>query len=151
MKFSEVIGHLKKHLPEWAWDQTFVRPSDGKRLWESSQTNFETARELEEVGVEDAILMAAKTRDDEYLFTLDLDMEAVLLPSTQEGHYHLLVNKTLNKKDYDYVMRALAQVGIIQNGWANAAQNSSFGASLRLPWVKKGQDLPLSEEEKPAF
>lgn len=70
---------------------------------------------------------------------LDLDIDAVLLPSTHEGHHHLYIDKPMPWTDYIELLQVLAKVGIIEPGYASASLARGYTA-LRPPWVKKGPD-----------
>lgn len=67
---------------------------------------------------------------------LDIDFEAALIPSSTPGHYHLYLDKQLPKADYFNLLRALADTGIIQQGFKDAAIGRG-ATSARLPWIKK--------------
>ena len=67
---------------------------------------------------------------------LDLDIPAVLLPSSTEGHFHLYIDKEMSWKSYKKLLTVLAEVGIIEEGYLRASVARKYTA-VRLPWIKK--------------
>lgn len=70
---------------------------------------------------------------------VDIDLQAVLLGSTTAGHHHLYVNHTVYWKDYKALLKAMAQVGLIEQGYCNVSI-ARGGTSLRAPWIRKGKE-----------
>lgn len=67
---------------------------------------------------------------------LDLDLDAVLVPSSTPGHHHLYIDKPMRWEDYVRLLDVLASVGILEPGFVNVSKQR--GATMvRLPWVKK--------------
>lgn len=67
---------------------------------------------------------------------IDLDFMAHLIPSSTPGNYHLYLDKTMPWKDYRLLLKCLAKVGIIEDGYAKASIKKG-GSYVRLPGVKK--------------
>lgn len=67
---------------------------------------------------------------------LDLDVPAKLIPSTTEGHHHLLIDVPMSWEQYQKLMTVLAEVGIVEPGYTQASVARGYSA-VRLPWVKK--------------
>ena len=67
---------------------------------------------------------------------IDIDLPVQVTPSSTEGHFHLVIDKTMSWEDYKLLLYALARVGIIEKGYAEASIAKGFSA-IRLPWVKK--------------
>lgn len=67
---------------------------------------------------------------------LDLDVEHVYVPSSTEGHGHLYVNVKLTRREWEAVMQALDNAGVIGNGFRQHSLQRGY-ASLRTPWVRK--------------
>jgi hypothetical protein len=76
------------------------------------------------------------TSGDKHALTLDIDMEARLLPSSTPGHYHLFIDRVLSWEQYVVVLQALAFAGIIEDGYLRAAlrQKQTY---VRKPGVTK--------------
>lgn len=67
---------------------------------------------------------------------LDIDMPVTVIPSSTPGHGHLYIDKKLTWEDYSKLLNVLAEVGIIEEGYA-AASIARQHTAVRLPWVKK--------------
>lgn len=67
---------------------------------------------------------------------LDLDIPAKLIPSGTEGHSHLYIDKVMPWEHYKKLLKVLAEVGIIESGYAGSSISRGF-TTLRLPWHKK--------------
>jgi hypothetical protein len=80
--------------------------------------------------------------EDMHRVVLDLDMEALLVPSSTKGHYHLILDKVVPWEIYQELLMALARAGIISSGYAEASIIK--GATwIRTPWNKK-TDVPVT-------
>lgn len=67
---------------------------------------------------------------------LDLDFPAALIPSTTPGHFHLYLDKPMPWPKYKALIKALADAGIIERGYASASIARRY-TSVRLPWIRK--------------
>lgn len=67
---------------------------------------------------------------------LDIDFPAELIPSTTEGHFHLYLDKPMTWKQYRKLLGVLAEVGVVEPGYAQASIERGY-SSTRLPWIKK--------------
>ncbi len=67
---------------------------------------------------------------------IDLDVPAILVPSSTPGHSHLYIDHELSWKDYLRVLRVLTDVRIVELGILQAAERRGT-TLLRLPHVKK--------------
>ena len=74
--------------------------------------------------------------DAMHAITIDLDVPARLVPSSTEGHSHLYIDVPISWDEYDRILRALADAGIVEQGYAKAAITRKQ-TYLRPPWVKK--------------
>lgn len=79
---------------------------------------------------------------------LDLDVPAFLVPSSTPGHSHLYIDVTIGQEQYFSLLKALADAGVIEPGYAGASieKGATF---LRLPWVKKGQESGTAPSAEP--
>lgn len=67
---------------------------------------------------------------------LDIDFPVYVIPSSTEGHCHVILDKYFEHTEYMNLLEDLAEHGIIEQGFAKAS--SAQGASVvRLPWIKK--------------
>lgn len=67
---------------------------------------------------------------------LDIDLPCVLLDSSTPGHHHLIINKPMPWETYVKLLDALAEAGVVEKGYANAAKfrGATF---IRKPGVRK--------------
>ncbi|QSL99923.1 hypothetical protein SEA_AYOTOYA_60 [Gordonia phage Ayotoya] len=73
-----------------------------------------------------------------YKILLDLDVDAVLIPSSHDGHHHLLIDREVSKAQHDVILTVLGMVGVVQPGYVQASiERSTEGAALRTPWTVK--------------
>lgn len=71
-----------------------------------------------------------------HMLFLDLDIAHVYVPSTTEGHGHLIVQTMLSQEAMQECLDVLAKHGVVQEGFAKAAAHRK-SAWLRVPWFKK--------------
>lgn len=76
---------------------------------------------------------------------LDIDLPAQLIPSSTPGHFHLYIDKPMSWATYVCLLRALEEAGIIEPGYTRASERRGYSA-VRMPWVRKGDDVPLQPE-----
>lgn len=67
---------------------------------------------------------------------LDIDLGVKVVPSSTEGHFHLMIDKEMSWDDYQRLLWVLADVGIIEENYASASDERGYTA-VRLPWVQK--------------
>lgn len=75
---------------------------------------------------------------------LDIDMPVTVLPSSTEGHHHLYIDAELSWEDYQRLIWVLADLGIVEEGYASASHARGYTV-LRLPWVHKDDDREATE------
>ena len=71
-----------------------------------------------------------------HLPVLDLDVPAVLIPSSTDGHWHLYLDVQVPDAAYWPMLEALATAGVLEGGYVRASKARGY-TSVRLPWVKK--------------
>jgi hypothetical protein len=86
--------------------------------------------------IESAHIILSKNDDAFHRPVLDIDFPAALIPSSTPGHFHLYLDKTLTERAYMRLLDALAEAGIIEQGYASVSEARGY-TSARLPWVKK--------------
>lgn len=77
--------------------------------------------------------------DDLHVVMLDLDVPAMLVPSSQDGHHHLYINKILTWAECVKLLDVLVELRIVEEGYAKASKERK-ATFLRLPWIKKGSE-----------
>lgn len=75
---------------------------------------------------------------------IDIDHKATLIPSSTEGHFHLYIPLGCLWDDYLQFLKAAAVIGLVEEGYVSASE-SRGATSLRLPWIKKGQEREALE------
>lgn len=76
---------------------------------------------------------------------LDIDFPAKLVPSSTPGHFHLYLDTKVPWPKYEKLLWALAEAGIIEQGYAQASV--SYRATVvRKPGVKKAPTSPTAWE-----
>lgn len=112
-----------------------------------SREQREPASDISQANVATSIREDVGDPDNAPLHALliDLDLPAYLVPSSTKGHSHLYVDVAIPQQRYFRLLDALAECGVIQNGYA-ASSKGRGGTALRLPWIKKPdtQEVPPS-------
>lgn len=78
---------------------------------------------------------------------LDLDMPAILMPSSTVNHYHLIIQSTISWDEYKVLLETLASIGVIEQGYADASINRGYSA-IRRPGVTKAMTPSKKDLEK---
>lgn len=71
-----------------------------------------------------------------HVLAIDVDHDAVLIPTSTEGHHHLIINKKMTWAQYEKLLDALKDAGIIQDGYHRASVMRK-ATWLRTPWTRK--------------
>src|SRR6478735_2350381 len=64
---------------------------------------------------------------------LDIDMQAVLTPTSTPGHHHLFINKLLTDEQYGKLLNTLVEVGIVQQGILDLQWKQDGMTCARMP------------------
>ena len=67
---------------------------------------------------------------------IDLDVPVHLVPSSTPGHSHLYINVGMSFEDYTRILLALAQAGVVEEGYVEASIRRGR-SDVRLPWIQK--------------
>lgn len=92
---------------------------------------------------EEANLIGSLCRDGMHRPVLDLDIPALLVPSSTEGHSHLYIEAPMSFDTMIAVIDALASAGVVERSWARAVRSRGM-TLVRPPWRKK----PAEEQPK---
>lgn len=130
--FRPVVRHMV--LP-------FIRNTLAKvTKWRNDSDDATAAQEN---GVEltedlnEANVVTSMIRDSNlHTVVLDIDIPAALVPSTTPGKHHLYIDAPMPWSTYETLLKALADAGVIEEGYALASMSRGF-TSVRLPWVRK--------------
>ena len=134
----------KHNLPLWLWGNTPLKQIQTQTA--EDPYPLYTDDKYTEVGVEDAVFLSSNARGGKHLLLFDCDFP-VYTRETSPGKWHVAVNKEMSRSDLQGVLYALAQAGVVETGYEAAVlAKPKYGATLRWPWVKKGEDLPLAQQ-----
>ena len=82
-------------------------------------------------------LVCSRMKDsDMHIPVLDLDLDAMLIPSSTPGHHHLYIDKPMTWEQYVKLLDVLAEVGILERGYVNVSKKRRM-TQVRTPWTKK--------------
>lgn len=68
---------------------------------------------------------------------LDIDVPALLVPSSTAGNTHLYIRKPMPWHHYTYLLQTLGYVGILEEGYVGAALERHNETFVRTPWTRK--------------
>ena len=88
--------------------------------------------------IEDANIITSMVKDNVTMHKLvvDIDLPAVLVPSSTPGHFHLYIDHEIPAEAYWTLLRAMAAAGLVESNYAEASIDQGR-SGVRLPWVKK--------------
>ena len=156
-----------KFLPKWALEELTMAYQDkwmeggGNSDDEDTFIDFVEASTTKEAPIEGANLLTSKVKEvtgvrktlQELLMQdptpepeggwhypiFDLDVPHVYVPSTTKGHGHLIIQKKMSLESMLALYAELVDHGLMGPGFAEATRIRGF-ASIRLPWIKKGDE-----------
>lgn len=67
-----------------------------------------------------------------HVLTVDVDFPCAVIPSSTPGHFHLMIDKTMTWDQYRTLLQAMADAGILQQGYVDASV--ARGASMVAMW-----------------
>lgn len=104
------------------------------------------------VSLGDANLVSSRITSGEHAgkhtVAIDLDVPAVLVPSSTPGHSHLYIDVPMTWETYANLLKALSAAGIVEDGYVQACIRRKH-TSLRLPWTRKAPPAPAVAEPSP--
>lgn len=100
-----------------------------------------------QVTQEQANLMSSRTTDGRQMPIIDLDYNFELVPSSTEGHYHLMLNVPMGRIRFTALMLVLWWTGVVEMGYA-VWSIRRMGNFVRLPGIEK---KPGAETNKPEY
>lgn len=114
------------------------------KAWgQSSQQPHAADREV--APVDEAHVVSSLRTDGRHAIVLDIDHDSWLVKSSTPGHYHLYIDVPdgIPVPEWFTLMRALANAGVIEDGYMRASLDRGH-SDVRLPWIKKGAEQPAS-------
>ncbi len=123
-----------------------MRRSD-RRWFYNPQVNRNSAPDtMKPVAQGRGNLISSKLLNGKHSPILDLDFAAMLVESTNPGHYHLYLDGIeLDDDQMDDLIESLVRVGILQEGILRR-WNHDGAQFARPPWVKKPEGGVGSDE-----
>ena len=79
---------------------------------------------------------------------IDVDVPVEVVESTTPGHFHLYIDHLVEPEKYMALLVALADCGIVEEGYARASYAKGFSA-VRVPWLAKNPQLDHNLEGDP--
>ena len=151
---GSLIAGSELHAP--AIDNDHQSYLDGRRLGvtivnpKARMLNHDLQRraalEVEETGFADVVQVSEQDTERHQAVSMELTASGLLLPSRSQGHFHLYTEHTMQRKNYIHLLNLLVAVGIVQKGFANAANVRNM-SHLRKPSSTDG----MSRLEAAAF
>jgi hypothetical protein len=74
--------------------------------------------------------------DGKAMLEVDIDHDYALVPSSTEGHHHLILDLDMPWNKYKFFLERMWLVGLIEKGFAKASVSRGF-SSVRPPWIRK--------------
>ena len=139
--FTRLSRGLRAMKYDFAKPHTVLKKADGG---ETVYVTNPDAIVADDVQLEEATLLTSRHKYGRaksggkgmHRVVLDIDHDAALIPSTTPGHFHLMIDVTMEFEKYEKLLTALAAAGIIEQGYANASIARGYSA-IRPPWEKK--------------
>lgn len=94
---------------------------------------------------EDANVVSSECANGKHMPAIDLDIPCRLVPSSTEGHFHLYIDKEIERENYWDILRALSDAGIVEQGFYELSVQR--GASFLRTHRKGERDGMLPETE----
>lgn len=116
-------------------------PLPGQVLRDSPLAGYEHIEaEVADLDTANIITSEVRGKPGRHKPVLDIDLPVKLIPSSTEGHFHLMIDKEMDWEDYQRLLWVLADIGIVEEGYASASDERGYTA-VRLPWISKDEDL----------
>lgn len=97
--------------------------------------------------VNEANLISSVTLTGKHAPALDIDFEARLVPSKTDGHYHLYLDKEMPWWKYRILLKVLAWVGIIEQGYYRASVQRHMTFLRWNYWSDVARDAPKRSDK----
>lgn len=110
-------------------DNTFQVSDSGEYLFvpEISQDLFEY-KEIPEEEIDKANLISSECSNGKHAPVIDMDFPVYVMPSSKLGHSHLYIDKEITWAQYERILKALANAGLIEEGYLDSSLNRKFTA-----------------------
>lgn len=85
---------------------------------------------------ENATAVTSELPDGKHMPVIDIDLECMLVPSTEAGHFHLYINQAMEWEKFVAMLEAMQAAGVIGPGYLRYTKKRGF-ATVRYPGVTK--------------
>lgn len=131
---SRRVQALLDRLPKFVRDHQLARIPTGSN--EPAEDDY-SAQHVDVDDIETADIVTSHDPGlNRHRPVLDIDFPVSVIPSSTPGHHHLYIDKPMEWTRYQLLLEALADAGVIEQGYANVSIARGY-TSVRLPWVKK--------------
>lgn len=148
---------MKKWYDIAKWLRRFKWDNHSNHDYGPQEPELETVKHLDQADIYSSEIQGSgKMQTDPFssprnvyrhMVALDLDIPAVLVPSSTEGHHHLLIDVDLSEHDYMGLLKHLGELGIIEKGYAEICTKRK-ASHLRAPWKSKFSVVEPSIEQR---
>ena|ERR1700752_2985164 len=107
-----------------------------RTYWKCDDLTYGSESPRTQVPRNEANLVGSRLHDGRHAPAIDVDHPCALVPSSTEGHYHLLIDKPMAWWRYRVLLRAMVFAGIVEKRYYQHSikRKQTF---LRLPHIKK--------------
>lgn len=129
------MSNLIKRLSTLVWKKKNFRT-----FQESADAGYDLAPDgprTEDWNETTLILSKYSNQSDIHWPVLDLDMHCHLIPSTHEGHFHLVIEHPMSWEQYKKLLHALRDAGLLEQWFVQKSIERGYTA-IRRPGVLKG-------------
>jgi hypothetical protein len=91
---------------------------------------------------------AVRTFPGKDVLHLDPICDYALMPSTTDGHFHLMLDLYMSWSKYQRLLKLFVDCGIVEPGYVKASIARGFTA-IRPPWIKKPKTVERQQQWKP--
>lgn len=93
----------------------------------------------------EADLVSSEVGDGLHAPAIDIDLPCRVIPSSTPGHFHLLIEKAMSWKQYENLLKAMVDAGVVEQGFYTMAK-ACKATYLRVPEKPKDPKPPDSVE-----
>lgn len=111
-------AELEPRLFWWVPTEALDRPKKSRSAYGNDAAMSDERRPATE---DEANIISSILPNGNHAPVLDLDFPARLVPSSTPGHFHLYLDVELSPQEYRTLLETLAQVGIVEEGYAQAS------------------------------
>lgn len=120
-------------FPEWLRKHRLATMADPGT---NGEDNYESKHDVEPDIEKAHLLLSLENGTGMHRPVLDIDFPVHVEPSSTPGHFHLFLDKPMPWHQYEKLLYALANAGIIEYNYASVSGQRGY-TSVRLPWIRK--------------